>query len=124
MTSINLLIFLPITNAHKGKEMSAVINFGKLQGAVGILAEQELRAALAICAGLDNKEIARVVGCAPSTVKKSIERVFYKLGVTRRAALVAKAFSLGLIQVSGVIAPNPGPQHQEDRDQFQGTFIV
>lgn len=104
--------------------MSAIINFGKLQGAIGILAEQELRAALAVCAGLNNKEIARVVGCAPSTVKKSIERVFYKLGVTRRAALVAKAFSLGLIQVSGVIAPNPGPQDQRDSDQFQGTFIA
>lgn len=104
--------------------MSAVINFGKLQGAIGILAEQELRAALAVYAGLNNKEIARVVGCAPSTVKKSIERVFYKLGVTRRAALVAKAFSLGLIQVSGVIAPNPGPQDQRDSDQFQGTFIA
>ncbi|GAB5339693.1 response regulator transcription factor [Pseudomonas fluorescens] len=103
--------------------MSTVISFGTLQGTTGLLAEQELRAALAICAGLANKEIARAVGCSPCTVKKSIERVFYKLGVTRRAALVAKAFALGLIQTAA-IAPNPGPQHTEDSDQFQGTFIA
>lgn len=104
--------------------MSTVINFGKLQGTTGLLAEQELRAALAVCAGLANKEIARVVGCSPCTVKKSIERVFYKLGVTRRAALVAKAFALGLIQTTYVISPNPGPQHQEDSDHFQGVFTA
>lgn len=104
--------------------MSTVINFGKLQGTTGLLAEQELRAALAVCAGLANKEIARVVGCSPCTVKKSIERVFYKLGVTRRAALVAKAFALGLIQAACVSEPNPGPQHTEDGDQYQGTFIA
>ena len=103
--------------------MSTFITFGTLQGTTGLLAEQELRAALAVCAGLANKEIARVIGCSPCTVKKSIERVFYKLGVTRRAALVAKAFALGLIQTTA-IAPNPGPQHTEDSDQFQGTFIA
>lgn len=76
--------------------MSKVINFGKLQGTTGVLAEQELRAALAICAGLANKEIARVVGCAPGTVKKSIERVFYKLGVTSRSAIPTELFCRGI----------------------------
>lgn len=77
-------------------DMSTIINFGKLQGTTGVLAEQELRAALAVCAGLANKEIARVVGCAPGTVKKSIERVFYKLGVTRRSAIPTELFCRGI----------------------------
>lgn len=76
--------------------MSTVINFGKLQGTTGVLAEQELRAALAVCAGLANKEIARVVGCAPGTVKKSIERVFYKLGVSSRSAIPTELFCRGI----------------------------
>ncbi|MFC6335519.1 helix-turn-helix transcriptional regulator [Pseudomonas sp. CCM 7891] len=76
--------------------MGTVINFGKIQGTTGVLAEQELRAALAICAGLANKEIARAVGCAPGTVKKSIERVFYKLGVTSRSAIPAELFCRGI----------------------------
>ncbi|WP_232966892.1 LuxR C-terminal-related transcriptional regulator [Pseudomonas koreensis] len=76
--------------------MGAVISFGKIEGKVGLLAEQELRAALAVCAGLANKEIARVVGCAPSTVKKSIERVFYKLGVSSRSAIPTELFYRGI----------------------------
>lgn len=76
--------------------MSTVINFGKLQGTTGVLAEQELRAALAVCAGLANKEIARVVGCAPGTVKKSIERVFFKLGITSRSAIPTELFCRGI----------------------------
>ncbi|WP_339546292.1 LuxR C-terminal-related transcriptional regulator [Pseudomonas sp. RA_35y_Pfl2_P32] len=76
--------------------MSTVVNFGKLQGTTGVLAEQELRAALAVCAGLANKEIARAVGCAPGTVKKSIERVFYKLGITSRSAIPTELFCRGI----------------------------
>jgi Response regulator containing a CheY-like receiver domain and an HTH DNA-binding domain len=76
--------------------MSAVIRLGKIEGTTGILAEQELRAALAICAGMANKEIARAVGCAPGTVKKSIERVFYKLGVSSRSAIPAELFCRGI----------------------------
>lgn len=76
--------------------MSTVINFGKLQGTTGVLAEQELRAALAVCTGMANKEIARVFGCAPGTVKKSIERVFYKLGVSSRSAIPTELFCRGI----------------------------
>lgn len=100
--------------------MSTVINFGKLQGTTGILAEQELRAALAVCSGLGNKEIARAVGCAPGTIKKSIERVFFKLGVASRSALVAEAFRLGLVHFSA----SPNPNQQPDQDQHHGVFIA
>ena len=84
--------------------MERVITFGELQGSTGFLAEQELRATLAICAGLANKEIARAFGCAPSTVKKSIERAFFKFGVSSRTALVAEAFKRGLISPAAVLA--------------------
>lgn len=84
------------------------ITVGKFQGVTGLLAEQELIAALAICAGLANKEIARMAGRAPGTVKKSIERVFYKLGVSSRSAVPAELFCRGLIQVT------PDAEHRDD----------
>ncbi|WP_339451601.1 LuxR C-terminal-related transcriptional regulator [Pseudomonas sp. JAI120] len=104
--------------------MGTIITFGKLQGRIGVLAEQELLASLAVCAGLANKEIARAVGCAPGTVKKSIERSFYKLGVSNRAALVAEAFRQGLVEFSCSSGPGKDPNQTEDYDQFQGTLIA
>lgn len=77
--------------------MNGIIHFGKLQGSIGLLAEQELKTALAICSGMSGKEVARALGCAPGTVKKSVERVFYKLGVSNRASMVAEAFRRGVI---------------------------
>ncbi|VVO24419.1 helix-turn-helix transcriptional regulator [Pseudomonas fluorescens] len=76
--------------------MSTVISFGEFQGTTGVLAEQELRAALAICAGLSTKEIARAVGCSPCTIKKSIERIFYKFGVKSRSAIPPELFCRGI----------------------------
>ncbi len=83
---------------------TTTITFGKLQATTGILAEQELRAALAVCAGLANKEIARSFGCATGTVKKSIERVFYKLGVTSRSAIPTELFCRGIARHLVVLA--------------------
>ncbi|UNM18071.1 LuxR C-terminal-related transcriptional regulator [Pseudomonas sp. ArH3a] len=102
--------------------MGTVINFGRLQGTTGVLAEQELRAALAVCAGMANKEIARVIGCAPGTAKKSIERVFYKLRVSNRAALICEAFRRGLISFAS--AASPSPQGHEDQNQNTGVFVA
>ncbi|WEX16252.1 helix-turn-helix transcriptional regulator [Pseudomonas sp. G11] len=87
-------------------------------------APRELECLLAVAAGASGKEAARALGVTEDTVKKRLLALTTKLGVTRRAALVAKAFALGLIQAACVIAPNPGPQRQEDSDQFQGTFIA
>ncbi len=105
--------------------MSTIINFGKLQGTIGVLAEQELRAALAICAGLSTKEIAKAIGCAPGTVKKTIERIFFKFRVSSRTAMIAEAFRRGLISFAGSTPITPDPQdehHQEDGKQ--GVFIA
>ncbi|WP_341522182.1 LuxR C-terminal-related transcriptional regulator [Pseudomonas sp. G.S.17] len=99
-----------------------MIKFKDLQGTKGVLAEQELRAALAICTGLATKEIARVLECAPGTAKKTIERIFFKLGVSSRAALVAEAFKRGLI--SFACTANPNPEGQENTDQHAGVLIA
>lgn len=96
--------------------MSILINYGVLRGVTGLLAEQELRAAMAICTGLSGKEAARELGCAPSTVKKTVERIFFKLGVSNRAALVAEAFRRGLISFSGTSSPTPENQRDESHD--------
>lgn len=90
--------------------MCEVICFGLLRGTTGVLAAQELRAALAICSGLGNKEIARELSCSTSTVKKSIERVFFKLGVSSRSAVVAEAMRRGLVSFATPAQPEPDPR--------------
>lgn len=84
--------------------MSGFIKFAGLQGTTGLLAEQEMRAALAICSGLSGKEAARAMNCAPGTVKKTVERIFFKLGVCNRASMVAEAFKRGIISPAAVLA--------------------
>ncbi|HGY9636481.1 TPA: response regulator transcription factor [Pseudomonas putida] len=76
--------------------MNGVINFRSMEGSVGILAAQEMKAALAICCGLGNKEIARELACSPATVKKSIERIFYKLGISSRSAVPTELLCRGI----------------------------
>jgi DNA-binding NarL/FixJ family response regulator len=56
-------------------------------------AEQEICAA--VLRGWDNRLVASQVGCAEATVKKHLQRVFDKLGVPSRAALIARAAALG-----------------------------
>ena len=46
--------------------------------------------------GRSNKEIARLLGIAPETVKSHVKRIFEKLSVGRRAQAIARAQSLGL----------------------------
>jgi AcrR family transcriptional regulator len=47
--------------------------------------------------GLTAKEIAREAGIAPGTVAKRLTNAMFKLGVTRRAALVAEAMRRQII---------------------------
>lgn len=104
--------------------MSTVISFGKVEGTTGVLAEQELRTALAICCGLTNKRIAQAIGCAPGTVKKTIERIFFKLDVSSRAALVAEAFKRGVIAFACNMAPDEDPHNQHHQESTQGILIA
>ncbi|MCE0939698.1 LuxR C-terminal-related transcriptional regulator [Pseudomonas kurunegalensis] len=83
--------------------MNGVINFRSMEGSIGILAAQELKAALAICCGLGNKEIARELSCSPSTVKKSVERIFYKLGISSRSAVPTELFCRGIARKLSIL---------------------
>jgi two-component system nitrate/nitrite response regulator NarL len=47
--------------------------------------------------GLSAPEIAEALGIGATTVKTHLQRVYRKLGVTDRAAMVAKALRLGLL---------------------------
>lgn len=94
-------------------------------GMIGFLgrgaAQRELECLLEIAAGKTSKQAAKGLGCAPSTVEKAVERIFFKLRVSTRAALVAKAFAMGLISFGGVNSPTPERQRDESHD---GVFIA
>lgn len=76
--------------------MQGAVVFNNLQGSIGLLATQEMKAALGICSGMSNKEIARELSCSPATVKKSVERIFYKLGIASRSAVPTELFCRGI----------------------------
>lgn len=85
-------------------------------------AQRELECILEVAAGKSSKEVAKRLGCSPSTVEKAIERVFFKLGVGSRASMVAKAFAMGLIYFSG--AASPAPENHEDHNENTGVFLA
>ena len=47
--------------------------------------------------GRSNKEIARLLGISPETVKSHVKNMFSKLGVERRAQAIYRAQNLGLV---------------------------
>lgn len=61
------------------------------------LSQRELEVLRCISQGHNTKEVARVLGISPSTVRTHVERVFQKLGCTTRAAATLKAATRGLI---------------------------
>ncbi|AJO76467.1 helix-turn-helix transcriptional regulator [Pseudomonas sp. MRSN 12121] len=67
-------------------------------------APRELECLLAVAAGHTSKEVARDLGVAPDTIDKRLLALTTKLGVKRRAALVAEAFKRGLISPAAVMA--------------------
>lgn len=60
-------------------------------------APRELECLLAVAGGATGKEAAKALGISEDGVKKRLIALGTKLGVTRRAALVAEAFRRGLI---------------------------
>lgn len=86
------------------------------------LSPRELQCLMAVAAGMTSKEVAQELGIAPDTVDKRLLAATTKLGVTRRAALVAEAFRLGLIAFSNSMMPTP--QHHKDQDQHQGVLVA
>lgn len=77
---------------------TSTINFAGFTGFLGRgAAPRELQCLMAVAAGRTSKEAARELGVAPDTIDKRLLSLTTKLGVTRRAALVAEAFRRGLI---------------------------
>ena len=62
------------------------------------LGEREHEVMRLTAEGLSAPEIAQTLGIGATTVKTHLQRVYRKLGVTDRAAMVAKALRLGLLQ--------------------------
>ncbi|APC18148.1 helix-turn-helix transcriptional regulator [Pseudomonas frederiksbergensis] len=78
--------------------MEATIINGAWKGHLGRgLAPRELQFLLWIAQGFTSKEIAREAGIEAGTVKKRLTNAMFKLGVTRRTALVAEAMKRQII---------------------------
>lgn len=71
-------------------------------GFVGFLgrgaAPRELECLLAVASGQTSKEAAKHLGISAGSIDKRLLALTTKLGVHRRAALVAEAFKRGMIQ--------------------------
>ena len=50
-----------------------------------------------VAKGFSNKEIAKIVGVAPVTVKDHVAKIFQSLGASTRTEAVSVAINLGLI---------------------------
>jgi DNA-binding CsgD family transcriptional regulator len=68
---------------------------------VGNLTARELQVLSLMADGGTNREIAEELGLSPKTVNRHVENIFGKLGVSSRAAAVAKGFKTGSIDAAG-----------------------
>lgn len=87
-----------------------------LRGFLGLgAAPRELECLLAVAGGQSSKEAAKILGVSPGTIDKRLLALTTKLGVTRRAALVAEAFKRGIIAPAAcfLLALLVGLQHQQ-----------
>ncbi|MEW2927636.1 LuxR C-terminal-related transcriptional regulator [Pseudomonas juntendi] len=74
------------------------LTFGNWTGSLGLgLAERELQCVMVVACGLTSKEAARELGIAKDTIDKRLLAASTKLGVIKRAQLVAEAMRRGLI---------------------------
>ncbi|MFK0086406.1 LuxR C-terminal-related transcriptional regulator [Pseudomonas sp. NPDC090755] len=79
------------------------LTFGNWTGSLGKgLAERELQCVMAIACGMTSKEVARELGVAKDTVDKRLLAASTKLGVIKRAQLVAEAMRRQIIAPSAM----------------------
>ena len=72
------------------------LTFGRWTANLGMgLAERELQCVMAVACGLTSKEAAREFGLAKDTIDKRLLSASTKLGVIKRAQLVAEAMRRG-----------------------------
>ena len=55
--------------------------------------------------GYSNKEIARLIGMSPDTVKYRLKSVFRKIGVVKRRDAVRVAIEQGMIAAADAVVP-------------------
>ena len=67
----------------------------------GPLSAAEITVLTYLCQGYSNKEIARLIGMSPDTVKYRLKSLFKKLGVTKRRDAVSLTRSKGLAWFEG-----------------------
>jgi len=73
----------------------------------GVFSEAEAEVLLYLSQGHSNKEIARLIGMSPDTVKYRLKSVFRKIGVSKRRDAVRISAERGLIPAGGQGAPLP-----------------
>lgn len=95
-----------IASSLTGKVLSEFRRMAAKQGvedSLGQLSEVELRILQLIAAGLTNKEIARQMCFAQSTVKNRVSVILQKLGVSDRTQAAIYAISHGVAPVSSLV---------------------
>lgn len=95
------------------------ITSGNWTGHLGMgLALRELQCVLGIAMGQTSKELARDLGVQPESIKKRVLAASTKLGVTRRAQLVAEAMRKGVISPLIVLLCMVLTVQQANTEQF------
>lgn len=79
------------------REIERARQVGSISGTAAALSPRERYILELIGRGQSNKEIARMLGIAPETVKSHVKNLFVKLSVERRAQAVYRAQSLGMM---------------------------
>lgn len=82
------------------------------------LSLREVQCVLGIAQGLSSKEIARDLGVQPDSVKKRVLAATTKLGVIKRAQLVAEAMRRGLISPAAILVAILAVHGAVSDDQF------
>ena len=98
------------------------ITSGNWTGHLGMgLALRELQCVLGIAMGQTSKELARELGVQPESIKKRVLAASTKLGVTRRAQLVAEAMRKGVISPLVIMLCMILAAQQANTEQFGRT---
>lgn len=81
---------------RQGPRTSGFVPNEAARASLGIT-DREREVLALVAAGRSNKEIAKLLGVSPNTVKTHIARLFEKLEASRRTEAILKARELGLI---------------------------
>ena len=79
-------IFLSETNVSQGTKFNSKLDI------INLLTERELQVAQFVARGFSNKEIAKHLNISEWTISTHLRRIYVKLNVCNRAAMVHKCF--------------------------------